>query len=204
MKSLFKKSVLGMIFIITIFGMNISAYAAEAVPDEFTSYLEQLKSHVPEIQLEECQKIVEIYDFETLVFLKFLEENFQNSSSTSSLANIAIVRYREYKKSLQATFAQLAPQAETSDDLKKFEVAYDNYSKCAEITDTYISLAKERMIEHIKNNASQKKTTMLLEKYHAINDRLRELNMAVAEMYSFFATFKNKLPGFLRECVTSP
>ncbi|MBD3360203.1 hypothetical protein GF366_00205 [Candidatus Peregrinibacteria bacterium] len=200
MKNKFFKSVL--IFVLSFISFYHSAYAVTPIPEEFEERLEEAKQTVPEFELRECQKIVEIYDYETLSFLKFLEQHFQNKSSTSSLANIAIAKYSQYKNAINSIFAELAPEA-SSEELDRYETAYSNYSKCIKITNTYIDLTKDILMMHIKNNTTQKKTTILLEKYHALNNRLRDLNMAVAEMYSFFATLNNKLPGFLKECITS-
>jgi hypothetical protein len=59
------------------------------------------------------------------------------------------------------------------------------------------------MVNHIKTTSSEKKATIMVEKYKSINDQLRSLNFNMAQMYSYFATFKNKLPGYLgNQCIT--
>lgn len=184
--------------------LSSGVLAASAVPDELNVYLEELKATVPEISLPQCQQITEIYDIEVLNFLSFLEQTFENKSSTSSLSNIAISRYAEYKANLEDVLAQLVPNESEFDTLQEYQTNFQNYAKCVEITDFYIEIAKDRMMQHIRNNAAVKRTTVLLEKFHSLNEKMRELNFSIAEMYSFFATFKNRLPGFLTNCVTSP
>ena len=44
---------------------------------------------------------------------------------------------------------------------------------------------------------------IMMEKYGAINERLADLNLAMAYVYANFVQFKNKLPFFNRNCVTS-
>ena len=58
-------------------------------------------------------------------------------------------------------------------------------------------------MEHIRNTSAQKKTTVMIEKYKAINNKLRDLNLAIAQMYGFFGTFKEKLPSFTQYCQKS-
>lgn len=195
MKLSFNKKLAVLFLIFAFFCSGFSAYAEVSSSEEF---LKEVKKSISEASLSDCQgKLVPAYDEETKKFLTFLETNFQNKSSTTSLSNLAIAAYTEYKKTLRSFFYSLAPKSsETQTDV------FTSYKKCSEVTETYLKLAKERMLMHIRNNSAQKKTTVLLEKFQAIGERLRTLNYAVAEFYSLFLTFKNKLPGFLKECVT--
>lgn len=184
------------------FSGGFVAVAAELLPPELESRREELREAVVEADLIQCPVVLEeLYEIETREFLQFLDNNFKNKSSTTSLSNIAIARYRLYKETLQGYYGQLTPDASTFGDIQEYEVALESYGTCGALTDSYIRLAKAQMIRHIKNNSVQKKTSILLEKFQAINEKLRDLNSAVAELYSFFAAFKNKLPGFLRNCL---
>lgn len=196
------------ILILLVIGSgNLSAFAQEDVaqgdfPEPLEEELKKLKLSILKASLGECQeKLVPIYDIEIMKFMKFLETNFQNKSSTSSLVNIAIARFSQYKRVLESEFAMLAPKYSTSEGVKEYETEFAAYGRCKEITELYTNLAKEHMVRHIKNTSAQKKTTLLLEKFKAINSKLRDLNMEIAEMYSFFMTLRNKLPGFLKECL---
>ena len=144
-----------------------------------------------------CEEVlVPVYDLELIEFLRFLENNFENKSSTTSLSNIAIARYSQYKKNLQSIYGQVTPGADAS----TAELAA--YEQCSKLADGYLGLAKEKMIQHIKKTGADKKATIMVEKYKAINNQLRELNLEISKMYGFFMTFKAKLPGFLQQCVT--
>jgi hypothetical protein len=147
------------------------------------------------------------YDIELAEFLEFLEGNFQNKSSNTSLVNIAIARFSEYKKNLNILFNTLNPSAAisgmggiTANTTANELLAYDN---CLGLKEFYLDAAKQKMIDHIKTNTAQKKTAIFVEKYQAINSRLRDLNLAIAKMYGFFMTFKEKLPFFIEQCIVS-
>ena len=152
------------------------------------------------------------YTEELQSFLSFLDETFKNKSSDSSLTDIAIQRFTEYKRAIKAIFANLGPQAyalidgKAGVDVDKTKTIssiaeIDAYSNCQKLTEEYIETGKQQMIDRIKGSATQKSATIMLEKYKAINMKLRELNVEIAKMYAMFMSFANKLPGFLRECV---
>lgn len=146
-------------------------------------------------------------------FLEFLDANFKNKSSTSSLTDLAIARYSEYRTALRDQFKKLmiagakkaTEEANDASDgwaferVGTFDEQVRNYAACEEMVNTYISLGRQEMLKHIKKSAAQKKTIMLLEKFKALNSKLRGLNMKIAEMYGLFATFKNKFPGFAKK-----
>ena len=143
-------------------------------------------------------------------FMEFLDTNFKNKSSTSSLASLAIARYREYRESLQNQFKKLqiagsrASEEEALEDangwdFSNFEADVKDYALCESLVTTYTSLGRQKMLEHIKKNAAQKKTVMLLEKTKALNKRLRDLNLKIAELFGLFKTFKEKFPGFVNK-----
>ena len=182
----------------------LSNAALAAFPEEEVAALkEQLAGQIGQLEVGVCRDtLVPLYDLETLGFLEFLEANFQNNSSNSSLADLAIARYGDYKKAMQGHFDKLDSKFDpTNAPEKQSEVAA--YSVCSALTQSYINLAKEQMIEHIKNTTASKKATLFSEKYRAINDRLKELHLEVTKMYGLLATFKQKLPGFVRQCLTN-
>lgn len=178
-----------------------SVIFAQDFEQELKEVREAALKKVTDSSVVECQySLVPAYDIEVREFLKFLEQNFENKSSNSSLVNIAIVRYTEYKKDIQAIFAQLKPNVTAATGTNLLSNEIKTYEICADITDTYIKLAKEKMIDHIKTTSAQKKTAMMLEKYKSINTKLRDVNLMIAQMYGMFMEFKEKLPGFLQEC----
>jgi len=189
-------------FIILLFSFFLLSSVASAENEALEELKGQLADQISEANLVDCRNVlVPVYDIETLNFYEFLDDNFKNKSNNSSLTNIAIARFSRYKLFIEEQFAKVAPQggAEGTQQASEFTA----FLKCSEITNTYIKFAKEKLITHIKANSYQKKSDMLLEKYKAIGERMRELNLSIAEMNAFFKTFENKLPGFLRMCTQS-
>lgn len=177
--------------------------AMAATDEELASFKAQLESTLAnDPDVINCrERLVPIYDLETVEFLRFLEDNFQNKSSNSTLTNAAIARYRGYKKDLEFHFSKIEPLYSTDTDLKTYTQAFEAYSLCSTVTEAYLQIAREKMIAHIQATSNQKRTTAFIEKYQAINDRLRDTNLEVAQMYGYFLTFKNKLPGFTPQCI---
>lgn len=191
------------ISLVLVLALGFQAFAANLLPEELQKLKEDLKQNISTSGFQGCQEtLIPLYDLEILEFLKFLEVNFLNKSANSTLVNIAIARYSEFKNDLEESFLKLQPQAEDYTETQEYDAAYNGYNKCGQITKAYITLAKEMMVKYVKTNTTQKRTTMLLEKYQAISNRLRDMNNGLAQMYGFFLNFKNKLPGFLQKCIT--
>ncbi len=179
---------------------NSSIVFAEQADDEYKKIKEELEENIATKPLTECRKaLAPAFDIELYQFLQFLETNFQNKSSNSSLTNTAIARYRDYKRNLNRLFAQLSPKS----DEETYETANANFLLCSKLKNTYFDMAKKSLIDHVKKTGAQKQAIVLLEKYQAINTRLRDLNLEISQMYGYFMTFFNKLPGFLQNCITS-
>lgn len=177
------------------------SFAAD-FPPELTNMKKNLEASLKSSPISQCrQRLTPLYDIETLELLKFLETNFQNKSADTTLLNTAIARYMAYKNRLNLIFGGVTLNANVLADLQSTE--YVNYIRCREIMDAYISLAKQKLMDYVRSNSVQKKTTMFTEKYKAIDNRLKDLNVELSQMYGFFATFKNKSPGFLNKCVTN-
>lgn len=199
-KTSLKKAIAGLILLVVLFPNSVFAAFPE---DEIAALKEQLAGQIAELDLGVCRDtLVPLYDLETLDFLKFLEENFQNKSSNSSLADLAIARYGHYKRSIREHFDQLDANFDLTDAPEQVS-QLQSYEACSVLTQSYLDLAKEQMVQHIKNTAASKRATIFSEKYRAINDRLKELHLEVAKMYGMLATFKQKLPGFVRQCLTN-
>lgn len=194
---MFKKiKILAFLLILILNSLTVFA----AADDEYKKIKEELEENIATQPLTECRKaLAPAFDIELYQFLQFLETNFQNKSSNSSLTNTAIARYRDYKRNLNRLFVQLKPKS----DKETYETANQNFLLCSKLKNSYFDMAKKSLIDHVKKTSAQKQTTILLEKYQAINARLRDLNLEISQMYGYFMTFFNKLPGFLQNCVTS-
>lgn len=156
-----------------------------------------------------------IYEDEQLQFFAFLDQQFKSPNATSSLTNAAIAKYGEYQQTLNQVL-DCVQVAETKSTVNTLDQEHANsgtwggesssntttgvlskYALCPEITNTYLETAKAQMISEIQKNASQKKAIMLMEKFKAINGKLRGLNGDIGEMYALFKTFDNKVQGFI-------
>lgn len=178
-----------------------SSFAAD-FPPELTNMKKNLEASLKSAPLSQCrQRITPLFDIETLEFLKFLETTFQNKSADTTLVNTAIAKYMSYKRKLNSFFGMVTLNANVVGNYQSAE--YVNFVRCREITDMYVSLAKQKLMDYMRSNSVQKKTTMLVEKYKSIDNKLQDLNVELAQMYGFFATFKNKSPGFLNKCVVN-
>lgn len=191
-------AILALILSLNLFSLPVFALSDQHIMELMNIY----KQKILEDPLSECYKnLVPAFDLELMDFLKFLETNFQNKSSNNSLANTAIARYNEYKNDIEDLFSGLYPKSLTENQPALATDEITAFNNCLKIKDEYIVQAKNKMIDHIKNTNAQKRTTVMLEKYQAINDQLRNLNLQISKLYGLFMAFKNKLPGFLQECI---
>ncbi len=155
--------------------------------------------------ISEClPKLTVAFDLELAAFFFFLEENFLNESSNTSLTNIAISRYAEFKTRIESIFNSTAgietPEVDAGFFLTRFE-EIDMLSACQRLKDEYLKLAKERMMEHIKNNQAQKRSLIIIDKYKSINSGLRDLNIKISRIFGAFSELRDRLPFFSSECI---
>lgn len=200
MKNFLKIQTSILLILLSLFQSTLVAFATSA-PDQ--SGIDAAKRAVDELLVNEefgnCKNVLSAkFDIETISFLKFLEENFENKSSTSTLTKTAIARYRTHRDLLRSIYLTLTP---TKSEGVSFEKALESYAECQKITEAYIQVAKEKMISHVRSTSVQKQTTVMIEKYKSINGKVRDMHLAVAKMYGLYVTFKNKLPGFIQQCI---
>lgn len=186
--------------ILSMFLVDYVAFAAEEGEREakITEFAENIRSR----PVTECQLSLEpAMEYAQETYLVFLNENFLNKSSNSTLTNIAIARYDEYKKELEAYFSNLEVGLSTAGILLENENEIKAYEQCQQLVDHYKDLGKDALKTHVISTSSDKKTTIFLEKYQAINSELSAGNQEIAKTYGYFITFTNKLPFFLDQCL---
>lgn len=192
---------------LSIFSLNnvvVFAAPADEGNTEFKEIKAELTKRISKLPLTQCrQALSPLFDIELKEFFGFLEKNFQNKSSNSSLTNAAIARYRDFKKNLDNYFTELNFSYDSEQNTEAIQAANLNYATCVKIKSEYSELAKKILIDHVKTTSAAKKTSVLLEKYQAINSKLRDLNMEISQLYGYFMAFKEKLPGFLQQCINS-
>lgn len=172
---------------------------AGASPEQEKIKAELLRK-LDNLPVSECKDTLSaLMDNELKEFLDFLDQTFQNKSSNSSLTNLAIAKYSEYKTNIDNLFSRI----NVNDEVANIVAANNAYGICAGLVDEYYAAGKKILFDHIKQNTSVKTTAILLEKYQAINSKLRDLNMTISQMFGYFSTFKAVFPGFLKQCITS-
>ena len=167
----------------------ISQAATWALTSEDISLIEST-------DITQCQLVLApILDKEVEEFQLYLNDHFLSKSSTSSLSNVAIARFDQYQQNINSALKFLNFKNEGVQN----EINY--YQQCQIMAAQYIETGKQLLLDKIKSNASQKQASLLLEKHKAINSKLRNVQMETAKMYGFYMTFKNRLPGYLNQCV---
>ncbi len=202
------KKIIAITLSLILIGVQVSYAAAPddqlaEIKQDLEPLIEMLSLKIENSAIRDCKKILSpIFDAETLLFLQFIDTHYKNKSLNSSLNNIAIAKYGEYRLKMSSYIYLLTPKAKDGENAILLSEEFNAYKECDSLANAYVMLSKEKMIEHIRQSTYQKKATAFVEKYESINDQMRDLNYKFAKMYSYFATFKNKLPGFLTSCIT--
>ncbi len=183
------------------FAEDTSKY--DELKEKVSPLIEELSGKVPAIALSDCLTVMDpLFQMETIEFLQFLDTHYSNKASTSSLNDIALMRYVEYKRNIKEHLLGLTPKDEDETKTYKLIEEYEKYKVCEGLGSAYIQIARGKMIEYVRTNVYVKKATMVQESIIPINEEMRELLFSFTKMYSYFLTFKDKLPGFLSDCIT--
>lgn len=175
----------------------------DELKEQISPLIEELSGKVPEIALSDCLEVMDpLFQMETIEFLQFLDTHYSNKAATSSLNDIALMRYVEYKRNIKEHLLGLTPKDEDETKTYKLIEEYEKYKVCEGLSSAYIQIARGKMIEYVRTNVYVKKATMVQESIIPINEEMRELLFSFTKMYSYFLTFKDKLPGFLSDCIT--
>jgi len=134
-------------------------------------------------------------EWRTLEFAAFLDMHFQSKDGNTSLITGAIDAYKAYKDTIYNELGkyETGVGTQTQEQLKSLD-------SCLRLADQSVLEAKDMLKRHVATTGRIKQQTILLEKYQAINNKLDAMNMLIAKIVGSFATFKEKLPGFLKDC----
>ncbi|MFA5947737.1 MAG: hypothetical protein WC806_02075 [Candidatus Gracilibacteria bacterium] len=194
---------LALLTILLIVAFNNISFAVSDNTDEATmnNIIKDFKPNPEEAKISCDSSAYENYIIdESTDFSNFLEQHFSSQNSTSTLTNIAISRFREYKNRLENFSVLYAIYVSSSE--KTGGAVVNIYPKCRDIATEYISIAKEKMINKIAQNAYQKRSFALIEKYKSINGKLSDLELKISDMINLYKSFKNKLPSFTpKDCM---
>ncbi len=210
MKNLYLKKAMKtkiIIFLIVLISLNTNIVFAEndkylELKETLLPYTESLRSRISAEPLVNCIDIVSpLFDMATLEFLQFLDSHYSNKASTSSLNNIALNKYMLYRRYIKEVVSKLYSNTDgvSQTDLMQ---EYQSFKLCESLGDSYIELSKKKMYEYVRTNVYVKKSTIVNEMMVPLNEEMRELSFSYTKMYASFLTFRDKLPGFLTNCVT--
>ena len=188
-------------FAVTLFALfsTFGVVFAGSFTEDHQAALDQLTESLKSAPVLECQdRLFTIFDLELAKFFDQINESLNNKSSTSSLTNILIARFSIYKEALRSHFDNIYFSYSGGNITQEVTAAY---LQCSGMTDEYITLGKNHMIDQLKVNSGQKKSAIMLEKFQALNEKMGDMNDQVTEFYSFYETFNNKLFGFVKKCV---
>ncbi|MFA6550191.1 MAG: hypothetical protein WCT36_02445 [Candidatus Gracilibacteria bacterium] len=185
------------VLIISIFGLNYAmnfAFAQDAPAQDPAQ-----DTAITDTCLVGMKKYFDGEDGESGENKKFrndIEANFKNKASNSSLLGPSVQRYEKYKQDAAAAYAAFAPQ--TGDNQT---MALSEQNECYSEMQRQIQDARKIIINDVKITTYKKKQTILIEKYDSISEKMRKLNISLAELKAFFMTFKDKIPGFIKTCI---
>ncbi|MBP9718058.1 hypothetical protein KBD59_02055 [Candidatus Gracilibacteria bacterium] len=147
------------------------------------------------IRLDACKtQMTTFLQKKEIEFGTFVNEHFRSNQPTSELIPVAIEKFRRIR-------------AEIRGELRAIYQVTGNVASgtelfgCQQLIDEHFVQMKDVLREHIISNAYAKKTTRLMDKYKRINDRLADMNFKIAQIYTYFSTFSQKLPCFATKCV---
>lgn len=135
-------------------------------------------------------------------YREFMENNFKNKSNTSSLLDLGMQRYELFKTDIANKYQQLFLQQL---DLASITQSGNStqavgVNDCNLLALQYISDAAKVLQMRAYTTSSIKKTSIFVEKYKQINDKLKALNLEVMKMVVNLSTFEQKLPCYLKSC----
>lgn len=151
---------------------------------------------LPQYTYENCvETMTPFLEWRKLEFSAFLDVHFQSKENTSSLIDGAIEDFLLFKKVVLAELDKFKSGDATS------EAQLAGLNGCIVLANQTIEEARDKLKEKVLTVGQIKKTTVLLEKYKTINSKLGDMNILIAKIIAAYETIKNKLPGYLRDCV---
>ena len=141
-----------------------------------------------------CQDEFQIFTNERMKeYREWLERHFQNKSSTASLLTVGIGRYEELRKTLMDKSYTYVPHQNALQLTEGLEQA-----ACRKIADTALKEAKRLLESKSRTTSAVKKSTILLNKYQEMNDKISKLSKDFLQMKAYMDTFATKLPCYIK------
>ncbi len=126
-------------------------------------------------------------------FREWIENHFKNKSSTASLLTDGIGRYEELRKTLLDKSYTYVPHQNALQLTEGLE-----QPACRKIADTALKEAKRLLESKSRTTSAVKRSTILLNKYQEMNDKLAKLAKDFLQMKAYLDTFAAKLPCYVK------
>jgi hypothetical protein len=158
----------------------------------------EVKTQIEASSILNCEEILApLFDQESARFFTFLDQHFKNKASTSNLTNTAIARYRLFKSDINELYDLMTEQINGGD----YDKVLERNVYCKSLKEIYITEGKNMMYTHIATATREKQAFLMAEKLHAINNKMRTLNMKISELLSSYMSFEKRLQRFVGSCM---
>ena len=138
-------------------------------------------------------------DKEFLDYRNFLEEHFKSKDSTKSLLDVGVQKFEEFKYKVEKKLEEYFKLNNEGGDIRLQAIRLNS---CNDFATNSIDDARKLLELRAVRTSNIKETTVMLEKYQAINGKLRNLNSEMQRMKANLETFSQKLPCYLRKNCT--
>jgi|GEM_PF-4496228 len=129
-------------------------------------------------------------------YLDSVEKLFLSKNPNSELIDSAIEIYSKYKHKAFDKYSTYFPIEGNFQSIES-----NKQSECYSNLMNRIQIAKNAIKTHIRSTTGVKKQTALIEKYKALDAKLRELNMVFGEIKGYFDALNNKVSKFIKNCL---
>ncbi|MGL5831470.1 MAG: hypothetical protein ACRCZE_04985 [Candidatus Altimarinota bacterium] len=133
-------------------------------------------------------------------YRQFMEEHFANKDSTGSLLDAAIDRYLQLENDFRSKYQEIFQQQVGNAGARNY-LQGEYFTDCQEVLNNYLTEGRKLVEMRATTTSTIKKTSVFVEKYKQINDKLRAMNLEVLRMTVNISTFEQKLPCYLKNCV---
>lgn len=125
----------------------------------------------------------------------FINTHFQSPKPTGDLIAMAVDEYARIRDDIRKREKEFFPIGKTTS-----AAAISEKPACDKYVEENLTAMKEMLRQHIMNNAYAKKSTILVDKYKRINEKLGTLNFTIAQTYGYFSALSQKLPCYAKSC----
>ncbi len=143
------------------------------------------------------EKVLPVLQEEYKLLETWMEQHFLNASSNRELLTQAVQRLKQFERKTFAHFNEVfvIPPGETSVDAAKA------YERCSDILFDAQSQTRDILKSSVVSNTQVKKNIQIIQKYKAINSKLKALNNEMGFLQGYLNQLNSKVPCYLQQCV---